>query len=91
MYRRISYHFIRGRRENCTTKKEVRSSSETWILIAETTLLHILCHGKTVFSDLLTIKGGKHEVASKRQTLLIQQHNVISRNTYILSGRGVET
>jgi hypothetical protein len=52
---------------------------------------NILCHGKTVFSDLLTIKGEKHEVASKRQTLLLQQHNVISRNTYILWNRDVKT
>lgn len=39
------------------------------------------------------IKGEKHEVASKRQTLLIQQRNVISRNTYILwsGGGGVKT
>lgn len=45
MYRTISYHFIHRRRENCTLKKEARSTSETWGLISKTTRLHILEFG----------------------------------------------
>lgn len=42
VYRRISYHFIHGRIENCTMKREARSTPETWVLISETTRLRIL-------------------------------------------------
>jgi hypothetical protein len=71
-------------------KGEQRSTSET-------TQRHIPefgcsepCHGMTIFLDLCTLKGKKHEVASKRQTLFIQQHNVITRNTYNSLKKGCE-